>query len=193
MVLGVIDIWIHRLCIRTMVLIMVLTSCIKSCCSHLCCEQKHLPTPRQSSQLHAIIWEYQTHHTNLTCCALDHNRVHLPDHSNQNTNCIITLSCLSITCRNRILPHLISGMPLRGVDDGFVYAYIVLAVTASDVQVLLYHGEFSVDDLAHHFARLVHNDISVLPGAGERNGYWCGPESNVLFVCFVWYPFVKVL
>ncbi len=75
-------------------------------------------------------------------------------------------------------------MPLRGVDGG-VYAYIVLAVTADVVQVFLYHGEFSLDDLAHHFARLVHNHrATVLPGAGAGCFYWCGSESHVNFVCF---------
>ena len=82
-------------------------------------------------------------------------------------------------------------MPLRVVDGG-VYAYIVLAVTADVVQIFLYHGEFDLDDLAHHFARLVHNErASVLPGAGDRCVYWSGSESHVQLVCFVWFSFVQ--
>jgi hypothetical protein len=77
-----------------------------------------------------------------------------------------------------------SAMPLRGVD-GYVYAYIVLAVSASDVQVFLFLGDFSLDDIARHFAKLVHNGRpTVLPGAGDRCMYWYGSESYVHCVCF---------
>ena len=72
-------------------------------------------------------------------------------------------------------------MPLRGVDGG-VYAYIVLAVGASDIQLFIFSGDFNLNDLALHFRRLVDGAASVLPGAGERCGYWCGSDSRVSFV-----------
>ena len=82
-----------------------------------------------------------------------------------------------------------SAMPLRGVD-GYVYAYIVLAVSASDVQVFLFLGDFSLDDIARHFAKLVHNERpTVLPGAGDRCMYWNGSESYLHCVCSVWFYF----
>lgn len=72
-------------------------------------------------------------------------------------------------------------MPLLA-DPMVVYAYIVIALSddAEDdtVQVLLYPGHFTFDDLAEHFRRSIVGHVSTLAGSDTKHcGYWEGSDS----------------
>lgn len=78
-------------------------------------------------------------------------------------------------------------MPLRPLSDAVSFAYICMALVpgSKEVTVLMYSGDFSLEELAECFSRLVKGEVATLAGASGLCGRWTGTESCLCSVLHV--------
>ena len=88
-------------------------------------------------------------------------------------------------------------MPLRPICPAAVaFAYIMIACGNGDIQVFLYSGDFTMEQLARCFASLISGRPTIMEGAWGKVGYWMGSASclyNYRLISFkVGYSYTKV-
>ena len=74
----------------------------------------------------------------------------------------------------------LATMPLRPICPAAVaFAYIIIACENGDIQVFMYSGDFTMEQLARCFASLISGRPTIMEGAWGKVGYWMGSASCV--------------